>query len=90
MKEHSWKYKDGNRVYWRLDVKMSYETVDRPELDEVDHIWDYRLINEDLNKTIISGNVVGQYEMMPSINEFLADIQSQTTHLLLGMAKYAA
>ncbi len=89
MKEHQFTYKDGNRVNWTLYVIAMGETITRPEIDAIDHIWHYRLIKDDTNTIIMRGEVVGQYDMMPNITEFLADIQSQTTSLLLGMAKYA-
>jgi hypothetical protein len=87
MKTHSWKYSDNHRVKWRLDVNMTGETTQA--MDAVDHFWHYDLINEDLGRAVISGEIIGQYEMIPFLTEFLADIQFQTTALLLGMAKYA-
>jgi len=91
-KSHTWKYKDANRVWWRLEVEMEREdcsrSVDTRE-DDPDHWWIYRLIEEDHEKLFYSGEIWGQYELMPDITYFLADIQNQVNHLCLGMAKYS-
>jgi len=93
-----WKYKDANRVWWRLEVEIDrpddshssiIEDGERVSLDDPDHWWTYRLINEDVDRVMFTGEVWGQYKIQPDITSFLADIQNQTNHLCLGMAKYA-
>lgn len=87
-----WKYKDANRVWWRLEASIGEADTTRSiaeQHDGPDHWWDYKLINDDTGTAIVSGEVWGQYDLMPNINTFLADIQNQINHLCLGMAKYA-
>jgi len=91
-----WKYKDANRVWWRLEVEIGrpdtrsvFEDGERVGIDDPDHWWTYRLVNEDANTIAFQGEVWGQYEIQPDITQFLADIQSQINYLCLGMAKYA-
>ena len=94
-----WKYKDANRVWWRLEVEIDrpddsrcaiYEDGERIQMDdEADHWWTYRLVNEDVDRIMFHGEVWGQYKIQPDITQFLADIQNQTNHLCLGIAKYA-
>ena len=87
--KHIWKYKDANRVWWRLEVEMDREDCsENSNRANPDHWWTYKLINEDHEKLIFSGEVWGQYDMMPDITHFLADIQNQVNCLCLGMAKY--
>jgi hypothetical protein len=92
-----WKYKDANRVWWRLEVEIErpdsshsvIEDGERVNLDNPDHWWTYRLVNEDTETIMFQGEVWGQYELQPDITQFLADIQNQTNNLCLGIAKYA-
>lgn len=90
MTNKTWKYKDANRVWWRLEVEIGKEDASRSLTHEdPDHWWNYKLINEDTGILIVSGEVWGQYDLMPDITAFLADVQNQMNHLCLGMAKWA-
>jgi hypothetical protein len=87
-KSHVWKYKDANRVWWRLEVEMSREGEDCLDIDNPDHWWSYKLVNDDTNTVILVGEIWEQYDIMPNITRVLSDIQFQFNNLFFGMAKY--
>ena len=87
----TYKYKDDNRVYWCIELEK-----DRPDIsricegsDEPDHIWKYRIINEDTNTVVHAGEVWEQYSIEPDLYDILGHWQTCINYLCLGMVKYA-
>jgi len=84
----TFEYKDGNRVWWKFTIQKT-DTVDGSlEPTDPDYWWRWTLENVDDSIIVAKGDIRGQYDLMPDINDILTDYQLQVSSLCLGMARY--
>jgi hypothetical protein len=89
MKKITYRYKDGYRIYWRLEIVMAELPPTTDNNTDPDCWWQYRLINEDSGTIVMQDDFLGQYDQEPTLNNVLLAIQTRFTALALGLAKYA-
>ena len=91
-KQFTWKHKDANLDRWRLEVKRGRKDTDRCDKNDhndPDYWWGYKMINDNTNRIHFTGEILGQYDYLPTIDEFLLNIQFELNRLCMEMSKYA-
>lgn len=94
----TWNYKDNSRYYWRIKVWHSGESPCGPGFkdDEVDLEWSFEIYREGWGGAawpepgfvcVYTGEIVGQYDQLPSVNDILSDYLGYVTSAALGMAQ---
>lgn len=84
----TWTYKDGHRMYWRIEAWWSGEfevVVD----DAKDWKWDYRIFREGNEYPIYEGQITGQLDYPPMLDDFLLDWQSYINSFVTGAVQHA-
>lgn len=90
----TWKYKDSSRYWWEITLWKSGE---HPSADAenwtdpstvMDFEWCYRIKREEGGIINYQSSFVGQYELIPDIQDVLLDFLNYITSVMLGFAKW--
>lgn len=86
----TWKYKDACRNWWEITMRKDGEQPCPPgvaEPDDTDFIWSYMLGME--SAPIYYGTIVGQYDIVPTIDDVLLDFQNYINGVVIGFAMFS-
>ncbi len=65
-------WKDGNRVYWKLEFWKTGEVENISEWNPTgDYEWGCLLTNQDTHQKVWQGYIIGQYDIVPDAVDFL-------------------
>ena len=80
-----YKYKDGNRDYWRLTLNRTNECFND------DYRWDYKLEKATTNgkyRVVWNGYIMGIYDFCPPVEEIMKHISHEMMCLAIDFTKY--
>lgn len=88
-----WKYKDGERYWWRVTLRKTGERPAAgldPAEGSVDFEWRYDVAREDGGRwhPVYAGQIVGQYDEQPSLEEVLGDFSAYVSRAVIGFARW--
>lgn len=88
-----WKYKDGERYWWRVTLRRTGERPaagHEPEDGSTDGEWRYDVTREDGGEwhPVYAGQIVGQYEEQPTLEEVLDDFAAYVMRAAIGFARW--
>jgi len=90
----TWKYKDGSCYWWEIKLWKSGEQQSVDFLgacgevsDEMDFQWEYEITRDD--EHIYLGWFVGQYDVIPNLNDVLLNFQGYINSVVIGFAMFS-
>jgi hypothetical protein len=88
-----WKYKDGERYYWRATLRKTGERPaagHEPADGSVDFEWRYDVARESGGEwhPVYAGQLIGQYDDRPTLEEVLDDFAAYVMRAVIGFAKW--
>lgn len=81
-----WNYKDSFGAWWSLAVDAINEDAESNSGDDYHWKWHYEFKREDV--LIDSGELQGQYNIVPVLSDVLYEFGNYLTSIIVGMAAY--